>query len=70
MKTNVLLLSVPPAVAILCASFGARADQAADTWNAWNTAFLFEGNGQTYYSGNPVAESAIQPRRLDRGAHD
>ena len=53
------LLSWAPAAAFLCASSGAHADQAADAFNAWSTAFLVQSNGQTYYSGNPVNEAPL-----------
>jgi MYXO-CTERM domain-containing protein len=59
MKKRASLLSVAPAAAIVCAAFSARADQAADAWNAWNTAFLAHDNGNTYYSNNPVTEAPL-----------
>jgi MYXO-CTERM domain-containing protein len=58
-KRTVRLLSIPAGMALLCASFSARADQAADAWNTWNKAFLVQANSQTYYSGNPVTESPL-----------
>lgn len=59
MKKKAFLLSVAPATAVVCAAFSARADQAADAWNAWNTAFLAHDNGETYYSEYPVTEEPL-----------
>jgi MYXO-CTERM domain-containing protein len=59
MKRNMTVLSVAQTAAFLCAVSSARADQAADAFNAWSTAFLVQSNGQTYYSGNPVMEAPL-----------
>lgn len=58
MNKTKLPLCVASAVAFLCSS-SARADQAADAFNAWSAAFLVQSNGQTYYSGNPITEAAL-----------
>jgi hypothetical protein len=59
MRKPAFLLSAAPVAVILCATLPAHGDQAADAWNAWNTAFLAHDNGNTYYSNNPITEAPL-----------
>jgi glycosyl hydrolase family 76/ricin-type beta-trefoil lectin protein len=51
--------TVAAVVALLCAASTARADQAADAFNAWSAAFFVQSNGQTFYSANPITEAPV-----------
>jgi predicted alpha-1,6-mannanase (GH76 family) len=54
MRTRVALSCVLTTAASLGLSHAARADQAADAFQAWSKAFLFENNGQAYFSGGII----------------